>query len=163
MPSSSEKQIGKKGKSNHRWIVGGKFGFVLNKFGRVTDWNCATANVNDATFQPLIAQFEEERIVLADSSFHAQAGDPTNLKICPHGTWNVRMVVETVLSMLTNVCHFKKGRCPQAVEPIGPRTSPPLSTLGSRELQSHRERGDRLDAERARDRMKEMDSRDQPG
>jgi len=29
----SEKQIGKKGKSNHRWIVGGKLGFVLNKFG----------------------------------------------------------------------------------------------------------------------------------
>jgi len=104
----SEKQIGKKGKSNHRWMVGGKLGFVLNKFGLVAAWDCATANVYDATFQPLIAQFEDEMIVLADSGFHAQAGDPSNLKICPRGTWNVRMVVETVLSMLTNVCHFKK-------------------------------------------------------
>ena len=24
------------------------------------------------------------------------------------GTWNVRMIVETVLSMLTRVCHFKR-------------------------------------------------------
>ena len=104
----SEKQIGKKGKSNHRWIVGGKLGFVLNKLGLVVDWDCATANVYDATFQPLIAQFQEEMIVLADSNFHARAGDPSNLKICPRGTWNVRMLIETVLSMLTRMWHFKK-------------------------------------------------------
>ena len=104
----SEKQIGKKGKSNHRWIVGGKLGFVLNQLGLICTWDCATANVYDATFHPLIAQFEDEMIVLADSNFHAQTGDPTNLKICPRGTWNVRMVIETVLSMLTTVCHFKK-------------------------------------------------------
>jgi hypothetical protein len=64
--------------------------------------------VCDATFHPLIAQFAEEMLVLADSNFHAQTGDPTNLKICPRGTWNVRMVIETVLSMLTTICHFKK-------------------------------------------------------
>jgi hypothetical protein len=29
----SKRQIGKKGKSNHRWIVGGKLCVVLNKFG----------------------------------------------------------------------------------------------------------------------------------
>jgi len=104
----SEKQIGKKGLSNHRWIVGGKLAFVLNKFGLVVAWDCDTANVYDARFQPMIAQFEDKMIILADSSLHAKEGDPTNLKICPRGTWNVRMVVETVLSMLTNVCHFKK-------------------------------------------------------
>lgn len=104
----SEKQIGKKGKSNHRWIVGGKLGFVLNQFDLICDWDCATANVYDATFHPLIAQFEEEMIILADSNFHAKTGDPTNLKVCARGTWNVRMVVETVLSMLTTVCHLKK-------------------------------------------------------
>jgi hypothetical protein len=104
----SEKQIGKKGKSNHRWIVGGKLCFVLNKFGLIVDWDCDTANVYDATFRALIAQFGEEMIVLTDSNFHAKEGDPTNLKLCPRGTWNVRMVVETVLSMLTGVCHFKK-------------------------------------------------------
>jgi len=104
----SPHQVGKKGKSNHRWIIGGKLAFVLNQFGLVVDWACDTANVYDAMFQPLVAQFQEVMIVLTDSAFHARAGDPSNMKVCPRGTWNVRMVVETVLSMLTTVCHFKK-------------------------------------------------------
>jgi hypothetical protein len=104
----SSKQIGKKGKSNHRWIIGGKLGFVLNQFGLIVDWGCDTANVHDSTFQPLVAQFRDEMIVLTDTGFHAKAGDPPNMKVCPRGTWNVRMLVETVLSMLTVVCHFKK-------------------------------------------------------
>ena len=104
----SAKQIGKKGKSNHRWIVGGKLGFVLNQWGLVTAWDSATANVHDSYFQPLIRHFEEEMIILTDTNFHAAHGDPGNLKICARGTWNVRMVVESVLSILTQVCHFKK-------------------------------------------------------
>jgi hypothetical protein len=56
----------------------------------------------------LIKQFEQEMSVLADTGFHAKTGDPENLKICRRGTWNVRMVVETILSMLTLVNHFKK-------------------------------------------------------
>jgi hypothetical protein len=104
----SPRQIGKKGKSNHRWIVGGKLCFVLNKFGLIVDWDCATANVYDTQFQPLIKQFDQQMIVLTDSGFHAKAGDPENMKVCKRGTWNVRMIVETVLSMLTTVCHFKK-------------------------------------------------------
>jgi len=104
----SEKQIGKKGKSNYRWIVGGKLCFVLNQFGLIVGWDCDTANVHDATFHPLIEQFEDQMIVLTDTGFHAKHGDPRNLKLCPRGTWNVRMVVETVLSMLTRVCHLKK-------------------------------------------------------
>ena len=103
----SPQQIGKKGISNHRWIVGGKLGFVLNKFGLVVDWDCATANVHDSHFQPLIAQFDQRMIVLTDSSFHAHSGDPANMKLCSRATWNVRMMIETVLSMLTVVCHFK--------------------------------------------------------
>jgi len=31
-----------------------------------------------------------------------------HLKLCPRGEWEDRMLVETVLSMLTVVCHFKK-------------------------------------------------------
>jgi len=34
--------------------------------------------------------------------------DPTNLKLCPRDEWQDRMLVETVLSMLTVVCHFKR-------------------------------------------------------
>ena len=42
--------------------------------------------------------------------FHATEGDPSNLKLCQRGEWEDRMLVETVLSMLTLVCHFKKVR-----------------------------------------------------
>jgi hypothetical protein len=104
----SPNQIGKKGKSNHRWIVGGKLAVVLNHVGLIVDWDCDTANVYDATFQPLVAQFVDVMVVLTDTGFHSKDGDPTNMKVCPRGTWNVRMIVEGVLSMLTTVCHFKK-------------------------------------------------------
>ena len=46
-------------------------------------------------------------IVLTDTGFHAKTGDPVNMKVCPRGTWNTRMLVETVLSMLTTVFHSK--------------------------------------------------------
>jgi len=104
----SPQQIGKKGISNHRWIVGGKLAFIINQSGLVTAWTCDTANVHDSTFHPLIELFNEQMIVFADQGFHAKTGDPPNLKICKRGTWNERMIVETVLSMLTTVCHFKK-------------------------------------------------------
>lgn len=106
----SAEQLGKKGLSNHRWIVGGKLAVLLNQWGLVTAWGCATANVHDSSFQPLIARFAEEMIVLTDSHFHAKAGDPPNMKVCAPRTWNVRMVVETVLSMVTTVCQAKRVR-----------------------------------------------------
>src|SRR6266566_3260377 len=104
----SPQQIGRKGMSNHRWIVGGKLCLVLNQWGLIVAWECATANVADNTFQWLIRQFEERMIVLSDTAFHAAEGDPTNLKLCQRGEWQDRMLVETVLSMLTVVCHFKR-------------------------------------------------------
>src|ERR1700730_5891251 len=100
-------QIGRKGLSNHRWIVGGKPCLGLNQYGLVVGWACNTANVADNTFQWLGQQFEERMIVLSDTGFHAVEGDPTNLKLCQRGEWQDRMLVETVLSMLTLVCHFK--------------------------------------------------------
>lgn len=104
----SARQIGKKGKSNHRWIVGGKLCLLLNQWGSVSGWDAATANVHASTFQSLIRAFEEWMIVLADHGFYAKTGNPTNLKICPCGQWNERMMVETIFSMLTVVCHFKQ-------------------------------------------------------
>lgn len=104
----SEQQIGKKGLSNKRWIVGGKLCLLLNRFGLIVDWDFGTANQYDADFQPLIEKVVDQMIVLADSHFHAAEGDPPNLKIYARGTWNDRMVVETVLSMLTTVSHLKK-------------------------------------------------------
>jgi hypothetical protein len=45
---------------------------------------------------------------LSDTALHAAEGDPANLKLCQRGAWEDRMLVETVLSMLTVVCHFKQ-------------------------------------------------------
>src|SRR5919198_368822 len=55
-----------------------------------------------------ITPFNGRMIVLSDTAFHAAEGDPANLKLCQRGEWEDRMLVETVLSMLTLVCHFKK-------------------------------------------------------
>jgi len=81
---------------------------VVNQYGLVVAWDCATTNVADNTFQWLIRQFEERMIVLSDTAFHAAEGDPTNLKLCQRGAWEDRMLVETVFSMLTLVSHFKQ-------------------------------------------------------
>ena len=104
----SLQQIGRKGLSNHRWIVEGKLCLLLKQWRLVVAWACATANVADNTFQWLIRQFEERMIVLSDTGFHAAEGDPSNLKLCQRGEWQDRLLVETVLSMLTLVTHFKK-------------------------------------------------------
>ena len=55
------RQIGKKGKSNHRWVAGGKLCVVLNKLGMAADWDCNTANVHGKTFQPLLAHYDGHR------------------------------------------------------------------------------------------------------
>ncbi len=110
----TEGQIGKKGKSNLRWIVGAKVCLILNRFGLVCDWDTDTANVADKAFHPLIERFgpeadvDRQMLVLTDPGFHAKDGDPANMKVCPRGTWNDRMVIETVHSMLTGTCRIKK-------------------------------------------------------
>lgn len=106
--NAADRQIGAKGYSNHRWIVGAKLTYMVNQYGLVVAWDYAAANVHDTAFQSLIAEFQDEMIVLGDTGFHAAAGDPPNLLVCQRGTRNVRMVIETVLSMLTTVCRLKK-------------------------------------------------------
>ena len=57
----SESQIGKKGFSNRRWIVGGKLCFVLDHLGQIVDWDCDTANVHDGSvFQYLVDKFRND-------------------------------------------------------------------------------------------------------
>src|SRR5712692_6161090 len=104
----SPQQIGRTGLSNHRWIVGGKLCLLRNQGGWMVGGGVPPANVADNTFQWLIRQCEEQMIVLSDTGFHAAEGDPSNLKVCQRGEWQDRMLVETVLSMLTLVCHLKK-------------------------------------------------------
>jgi len=107
----SEGQIGKKGKSNKRWIVGGKLCYLLNHLGLVVDWACDTANVYDGSaFQPLVDDVADQMVVFSDMGFEKNDWQPPNLRLCQRGEWNVRMVVETVLSMLTYICDFKHSR-----------------------------------------------------
>lgn len=104
-------QLGKKGLSNHRWIVGGKLCLVLNHLGLVVNWACDTANVYDGSaFQALVDDLADQMVILADQGFRKKDWQPTNLKICRRGEWNERMLVETVFSMLTYVCDFKHSR-----------------------------------------------------
>ena len=104
----SSTQIGGKGLSNHRWIVGCKLCLLVNQWGEVVGWLGASAHAHDTWFHPLIQGFEDRMIILADTGFHAHEGDPPNLKLCPRGLWNDRMLIETVFSMLTLISHFKK-------------------------------------------------------
>lgn len=55
-------QIGKKGVSNHHWIVGGKLCLVLNQYGLAVAWDCDTANVADNTFRPLAVRWSDDRL-----------------------------------------------------------------------------------------------------
>ncbi len=104
----ADQQIGGKGLSNHRWIVGAKLVYVVNQWRLVVGWDYASADVPDNAFQGIIQDFADEMVIFTDTGFHAQGGDPANMKPCQRGRWNVRMVVETVLSMLTTICQFKK-------------------------------------------------------
>jgi hypothetical protein len=49
-----------------------------------------------------------DQTILTDTGFHAKTGDPANMQVWPRGTWNMRMLVETVLSRLTTVFHSKQ-------------------------------------------------------
>lgn len=105
----SKQQIGRKGLSNKRWIVGGKLCLVLNHVGLIVDWDVDTANVYDGSaFQDIAERNAENMVLFADEAFVRKDWHPENIKICKRGEWNSRMIIETVLSMLTLVCHFKK-------------------------------------------------------
>lgn len=99
--------LGKKGKSNRRWIVGIKLCWLVNDRGQVVAWDWNTANTHDQHFRPLAHQFDEQTITLSDFGFK-KAGEPArNLKFCEHKTWSERMIVETMLSLATRVCRLK--------------------------------------------------------
>ena len=73
----SERQIGKKGLSNQRWIVGGKLCFVLNHLDLIVDWEVDTANVYDGSAFQEIAERNAARMVLfSDEGFVKQDWHP---------------------------------------------------------------------------------------
>ncbi len=104
----SSKQVGKKGRDKGRWSVGLKLCWLINDVGKVVAWDYDTMNVHDQQFLPLLKPLEGKTIVLADLGFYDKDGLPENLKLCPKGTWNERMIVETALSMVTVICGLKR-------------------------------------------------------
>ena len=106
----NRKRIGKKGFASWRWIVGGKLCLLTNKFGLITDWSVKTANVSDQVFLPMVERVRKKMIVLADTGFRRKIAQPENLKICRRGQWNDRMLIETIFSLLSQVCKLKHLR-----------------------------------------------------
>jgi len=83
---------------------------VANQFGLITDWQVKTANVSDTEFLPLVETVREKMIVLADNGFRRRTNQPENLKICSLDQWNERMLIETIFSLLSQVCKLKHLR-----------------------------------------------------
>src|SRR5437764_630561 len=86
--------------------------FIIGLFCRVDDIMC------DVPRHPQAVLYPSEIVTLAllfalkgtgERAFYRWlVGDPPNMKVCHRGEWNDRMAVETVLSMLTVVCHTKQ-------------------------------------------------------
>ena len=104
----SPHQLGKKGKSNWRGIVGMKLCWVLNTHGHVVAWASRTATTADQHLLPLGTAVADQRIVLSDRGFPSAQGAPPNLKLCRRGEWNERRLSETAFSLLTTVWGLKK-------------------------------------------------------
>jgi len=104
----SKQQIGKKGKSNGRWIVGIKLAWLINEAGEVVDWTWATANEPDNVFRPLATGYDGETIALADQGFREKDAPTQNIQCCARGTWNERFTIETNLSWVAELFHAKK-------------------------------------------------------
>jgi hypothetical protein len=83
---------------------------VLNQWGLGCARDGATANVEDAQFHPLITPFGETMLVLTDTGVHAKTGAPVNMNVGQRGPWNGRMLVETILALLTTIFHCQKVR-----------------------------------------------------
>ena len=108
----SSKQIGKKGKSNHRWIVGIKYCPFLTARGRIRDWDAEGANTHDGAFQRILNCYQDDcKDLFVDSGFHRsdkRGGDGKHLRICKRGENNIRMMIETMFSVWVGVFGMKK-------------------------------------------------------
>ena len=105
---ASDSQLGRKGKSNGRWIVGIKVAFMINHRGEIIDWAWGTANLADNAFRDVATDYRDETVVFTDNGFRKKGFDPENLRYCDHGEWNDRYLIEGILSWVTEIFHAKK-------------------------------------------------------
>jgi hypothetical protein len=104
----SPNQIGDKGVSNGRWIVGVKLGWLINDRGEVVDWDWDRASAPDNVFRATAFRYDGQTIALCDFGLRARGEPQRNLKFCPRGSWNERFSIETDFSWLTELLHAKK-------------------------------------------------------
>lgn len=104
----SPNQLGRKGLSNGRWIVGIKLAWLVNAAGEVVDWSWDTANEADNLFRETATRYDGRTITLSDLGFRKQDTPHQNLKFCEKGTWNERYQIESDFSFVEGVCHSKK-------------------------------------------------------
>jgi hypothetical protein len=103
----SDEQLGRKGVSNGRWIVGVKWAILINQRGEIVDWCWDTANEHDNTFRELALAYKDGTIAFSDLGFRKQGADAENFHYCARGEWNDRYLIETVLSWMTEKFHLK--------------------------------------------------------
>ena len=104
----SRRQVGRKGKSNGRWIVALKVAWLVNNEGAVVSWAWDTADAPDNAFREVGLAQDGRSIVLCDNGFRMRGEDNHNLKICSRGSWNERYDIEVDFSWLTELLHAKK-------------------------------------------------------
>ena len=104
----SQAQIGEKGKSNRRWIVGVKLCWLVTSKGQVIDWGWDSAEIHDQNFRDIGLNWTEKTTVLSDNGFRQIGRSDPKWVICQRGERNDRMIVERVFSVLTVVNHLKK-------------------------------------------------------
>jgi len=102
------RRVGNKGKSNGRWIHGMKILLILNDQDQVVDFALSLASPADKCFNPLLAQYNQQAIILVDLGFRDKDGIPECLKLCQHKTWGERMSIERLFSQLTRLVRAKK-------------------------------------------------------
>lgn len=104
----SPSQIGEKGLSNHRWIVGVKMCWLITPKGQVIDWGWDSAEIHDQNFRDVGNLRTDQTQIVADSGFRQRGRIDPNWTICQRGERNDRMIIERVFSLITVVNHFKK-------------------------------------------------------
>ena len=104
----SKRQIGTKGISNGRWIVGIKIAWLINQDGFVVDWCWEGAHEYDGIFRELATQYDGETITLSDFGFREKDASPSNLKHCEKGTWNERYLIERCFAFIEGRFRTKK-------------------------------------------------------
>ncbi len=104
----SEHQLGQKGKSNGRWIIGGKWAVLINQRGEIVDWCWDTANEHDNTFRALVIAYKDETIAFSDLGFRKKDWPAENVHYCQKGEWNERYLLECIFSWMTQKFHAKQ-------------------------------------------------------